>query len=237
MRFSTLFVSLLVLVLEIATASAQRDPRGNAPASASSPNEVAQPGEPAYEDDLTLETATPDPSPPVPRLLQRGHEPYLDVIEQAGVGGPTAYASQGVLEVGGTGALMANRDFVRLSFAPFVGWFVFDGIQLAYINEIYGGSYGGERDFGTLALIEISAHLRFGDRVLGFIGVGQGVLYNGDFGYAVKPRAGLDVLVGRSGIFRPAFYYTWASEDLVTPNDTPPTHWVYGLEIAYAAMF
>lgn len=233
MRLTILvFASLLAI-----SAHAQRDPRGNAPATASSPNEVAQPGEPARDDDTSLETATPDPTPRVPSILQRGRDPHLDVIEQAGVGGPTAYGSQGVLEVGGTGSLMANRDFVRLAFAPFVGWFVFDGIQLSYINEIYGGAYEGDNDFGTLALIELSAHLRFGDRVLGFVGVGQGVIYNGDFGYAVKPRLGLDVLVGRSGVFRPAFYYTWSTETLFAPNETPPTQWLYGLEIAYAAMF
>ncbi len=223
-------------------AEAQRDPRGDAPSNASSPNEVAQPGEPIGDDDMNLETATPDPSPPVPRILQRDmSEARLDVIEQAGVGGPTAYASAGVLEVGGTGSLFATDEYVGARLAPFVGWFLFDGIELSYIHEIYGGAFQGERFFGTVLYIELSAHLRFGDRLLGFLGLAPGLLYNGeDTGFAIKPRMGFDVLVGRSGIFRPDIYFVWATDPLIVPVNhpaAPSARWGYGLEISYAAMF
>lgn len=237
MRFTIALVLVFGLVLP---AAAQRDPRGDAPRSASSANEVAQPHERAEDDDVSLETATPDPSPRVPRLLQRDpRTARVDVIEQAGVGGPVAYGSAGVLEVGGTGAIHATNDAVGLRFAPFVGWFPFDGIELTYMNELYGASIQGERRFGTLVLIEPSGHLRLTDRLLAFIGLGAGYMYNSrDHGFALKPRAGFDVLVGRSGIFRPAFYFLWGTKPVLPPVAGVPAHrWGYGMEISYAAMF
>ena len=68
--FASVFVGLLVLGVSSA-AVAQDDPRGQAPSDASSPNEVAQPDEVPRDDDATLETATPDPTPQVPSVLQR----------------------------------------------------------------------------------------------------------------------------------------------------------------------
>jgi len=219
----------------------ERDPRGEAPPGASSVNEVDQPGEPATDDDTSLETATPDPTPPVPRLLQRrDREAELDVIEQAGVGGPVAYASAGVLEVGGTGSLFATAENVGLRFAPFVGWFVLDGLQLSYIHDVFGGKAGDDGTyFGTLVLIEASGHFRINDRLLAFVGAGPGYLFNGeDHGFAMKGRVGLDVLVGRSGIFRPDIYAVWGTAPMVPPvSAVPPSTWGYGLEISYGVMF
>lgn len=221
-------------------AGAQRDPRGDAPRDASSPNEVAQPDERPSDDDTDLATATPDPTPEVPRLMQRpASEARVDVVEQAGVGGPTAYASGGVLEVGGSGSLFATEAFAGLRFAPFVTWFAFDGIAFSYIHELYGGKREDGRWFAMNLQIEASAHLRVSDRLLVLLGVAPGLLYNGDHtGFSIKPRAGLDVLVGRSGVLHPAIYFLAATEELVAPVDSvPATHWGYGLEIAYGAMF
>lgn len=231
---------LLSMSAWTASGAAQADPRGDAPAGASSPNEVAQPSETPTDEDMDLATATPDPTPPVPAVLQRpAGEARLDVVEQAGVGGPTAYASAGVLEVGGSGSMFASNSFVGLRFAPFVTWFAFDGVALSYIHELYGGSTDGDRWFATNLLIELSVHLRVSDRLLIFAGVAPGLLYNGDdLGISVKPRVGLDVLVGRSGLLHPAIYFLGASEPLVAPvDDVPSTRWGYGLEISYGAMF
>lgn len=216
------------------------DPRGTAPESASSPNEVAQPGEPAHDDDLDLERATPDPTPRVPRPLQRTTEPTLDVIEQAGVGGPTSFASAGVLEVGGSGALLASSDYFMAKFAPFVGWFVYDGVQLSYTHEIYGGTTPSSGAyFATMGVVEASLHVPFGDRVLGFFSAGPGIVYNTQrFGAGGKTRLGLDVLVGRSALLRPAGFFTLMSAPLVDLRGGLTTsRWQYGLEIAYAALF
>jgi hypothetical protein len=144
-RYVLLTTACCVGVLSPAQGFAQDpDPRGEAPASASSPNEVAQPDEVPADEDSDLATATPDPTPQVPTVLQRPmSEARLDVVEQAGVGGPVAYASAGVLEVGGSGSIFAASDFIGLRFAPFVTWFAFDGVGFSYIHEIYGGSQAG----------------------------------------------------------------------------------------------
>ncbi len=213
------------------------DPRGTAPADASSPNEVAQPDETPTEEDMDLETATPDPNPIVPSVLQRP-EANLDVVEQAGVGGPTAFASAGVLEVGGTGTLHLTGEATSLSIAPFVGWFVYDGIQLSLIHEIRANFRPGGRTLSSLVILEISVHLRIQDRLLAFIGVGPGVFYKDKVAFALKGRLGLDVMVGRSGIFRPALFITYATEHLVDPFDAfEGDHYALGVEITYSAMF
>ncbi len=230
------FVGALVLSCR---AHAQRDPRGDAPPSASSANEVVQPHERPTDDDVSLEHATPDPTPPVPGLLQR-REAELDVIEQAGVGGPVAYASAGVLEVGGMGALTFGESFWQARFAPFVGWFVADGLELTYLHEISGARVGDQNRIATAAYVEPSGHVRLNDRLLAFAGVAPGVLYNGaDWGFTVRARAGVDVLVGRSGIFRPALTFTWATVDLhdATGGQLVGLRRMGGLEVSYAAMF
>lgn len=185
------------------------------------------------------EGANPDPSPDVPAPLERGTNAQLDVVEQTGVGGRVAYGSAGVLEVGGTGSLFATDDTVGLRFAPYAGWFVLDGLQLTYFHDVLGGKNQNETYFGTFALLEVSGHFPINDRLLAMVGGGGGYLYNGeDHGFGMKGRLGLDVLVGRSGIFRPAFFALWGSAPIVPQVATvPPSKWGYGLEISYGVMF
>lgn len=221
-------------------ATAADDPRGTAPPNASSPNEVVQPNERPWDEDENLETATPDPTPEVPTVLQReGGEPAVDVIEQVGVGGPVAYASAGVLEVGGSGALIASSDYVMAKIGPTIGWFIYDGIQLSYRHDIYGGT--ATRGFGvaTLAVIDLSVHMRLNDRLLGFFGLGPGFSYNGETaGVGGKARLGVDVLIGRSGLFRPGTFFTATTNPLLDLRGSPSAHnWQYGLELEYAALF
>lgn len=221
-------------------AAAVEDPRGRPPSDASSPNEVVQPDEAAGDDDVSLEEATPDPTPEVPRLLQRDHAaPVVDVIEQVGVGGPTAFASAGVFEVGGSGALIASPDYIMAKFAPTVGLFIYDGIQLAYMHEVYGGTATAGVGVTTFAVLDVTVHLRMNDRLLGFAGLGPGLSHNGEtLGVGGKARCGLDILVGRSGIFRPAAFFALTSNRIVDLRGTlTDSEWQYGLDLAYAAMF
>lgn len=233
-------VSALLAFTSLHAAWAEQDPRGTAPLNASSPNEVVQPTELPSDDDESLEHATPDPTPQVPVVLQReGAEPAVDVIEQAGVGGPIAFASAGVLEVGGSGALIATSEYVMARLGPTIGWFVYDGVELAYTHEIYGGTHVGGFGLASLAVIDVSVHTRINDRLLGFVGLGPGLSYNGETaGLGGKARLGLDVLVGRSGLFRPATFYTLTTNPLVDLRGTPTEqNWQYGLELEYAALF
>jgi len=232
--------SLLVGLLLSPTAMAQSDPRGEAPSNASSPNEVGQPGEVARDDDVDLLHATPDPTPPVPRPFQRpGAKPTVDVIEQAGVGGPTAFGSAGVLEVGGSGALLISEHFVAARFAPTAGLFIYDGVQLSYMHELYGTSTDVADSFATTMIVDVSLHVPLGDRLLGFIGAGPGVLYrDAQIGFGGKARAGIDVLIGRSGLFRPALFMTAMSIPLIDLQGHPTSsHWHSGMEIGYAVLF
>lgn len=207
-------------------AKASEDPRGTAPPSASSPNEVVQPNERASDDDDELAHATPDPTPKVPTLLQRPDtKPAVDVIEQAGVGGPVAFGSAGVFEVGGSGALLASHDYVMTRLAPSVGLFIYDGIALAYTHEIYGGKATHGVGFATFAVLDVGVHMRINDRLLGFISLGPGLAYNGEnFGVGAKSRLGLDVLVGRSGLFRPAAFLTATTNALVDRGNAHPAN-------------
>lgn len=236
----TALLPALFAALVAASARAADEPRGTAPSHASSPNEVVQPEELPRDDDMALEKATPDPTPKVPTLLQRDQQtPVVDVIEQVGVGGPVAYGSAGVFEVGGSGALIASQDYVMAKFAPTVGLFIYDGIQLAYTHEIYGGTATEGTQVTTFAILDLTLHLRLNDRLLGFFGAGPGVFYNGnELGMGGKARAGLDVLIGRSGLFRPAAFFSLTSNPLVDLRGSKTnSEWQWGLEFAYAAMF
>jgi hypothetical protein len=239
-------LTALVLLLLESVASARTvipiapDPRGTAPRTASSPNEIIQPTERASDDDVGLAHATPDPTPKVPTVLQRpGPKPAIDVIEQVGVGGPVAFGSAGVFEVGGSGALIASSEFVMAKFAPSVGLFIYDGVELAYTHEVYGGTATHGVGITTFSVLDLGVHLRVNDRLLGFFAAGPGLSYNGEtFGVGGKGRLGLDVLVGRSGLFRPAAFFAATTNRLVDLRGTLTTsEWNYGLEIAYAAMF
>lgn len=248
-RRSTLYRSGLVLLgllssLSLAHAKTVSpitpDPRGTAPHTASSPNEIIQPTEYPSDDDVGLANATPDPTPPVPTLLQRPDpRPSIDVIEQVGVGGPVAFGSAGVFEVGGSGALIASDAFIMAKFAPTVGLFIYDGVQLAYTHEVYGGTATHDVGITSFSVLDIGVHLRLNDRLLTFVAVGPGISYNGEtFGVGGKGRLGLDVLVGRSGIFRPAAFFAATTNRVVDLRGTlTASEWNYGLEIAYAAMF
>jgi len=106
---------------------------------------------------------------------------------------------------------------------------------------VYASRGGEQRDalIATMAVVDASVHLPVGDRVLCFAGLGPGLLYNGeDFGLGVKARSGVDVLIGRSGVFRPGLFYTWMSTPLVDLSGvaTSSRH-QFGVEIAYGAMF
>lgn len=162
------------------------------------------------------------------------------VHEQAGVGGPLAYASATVLEVGGSGSLSAAGDQLFMRMAPTVGWFVLDGLQLSYTHEIYVTRRASEYEVATAVLLGGSAHFRLNDRLLVATGTDCGALYNGkQWGVEVRPTFTLDILVGRSAVLHPGILLAWSSVD---PIDTAgrrfaDQHLMFGFSIGYGAMF
>ncbi len=178
-----------------------------------------------------------DPHPEVPG----GPDFKSGVAKQAGTGGDIAYAEAGVLELGGSGSFTIDDEVMILGLAPSVGWFVIDNFQLSLITQLtYFEPDGGDSlwTFGIFA--EPSLHLPITNRVLVFGGVGLGAVVNDDdVGFGVRPRIGFDILVGRSGIFRPAFDLTWSSSDVVNQSGTTlvAVQTSYGISFGYLVMF
>ncbi|HET6612357.1 MAG TPA: hypothetical protein VFG83_10220, partial [Kofleriaceae bacterium] len=190
-----------------ALAFAQQQPADDT--EAQQPDEQAQPEgqRPGMvpSDELPPPREKVDPRPPVPVPSGPG-KVDVAVIKQAGAGSQVSYARAGVLELGGSAGLSAADDLFRLSIEPSIGYFFFDNIEL---TAIAGLSFISENDAeSTLftALIEPSFHMPFTQTVFGFVGLGAGVAYADDpgVGFALAPRAGAKIMVGRSGVLTPA---------------------------------
>lgn len=166
---------------------------------------------------------------------------------QAGTGGDIAYASKGVVEIGGHGSAELANEFTNISVRPFAGWFLTDNFQLSGILEFAWSELeftsAGETDSESSTLfglyVEPSYHLPFSERTLGFLGIGLGPAYDSqDFGFSVRPRLGLDMLVGRSGIFRPALEVTYSTVDVVSRNNQNlvGVSTTYGISFGFSTM-
>lgn len=176
-------------------------------------DDVYSDGTPRSESKRDLD---PAPKPPSPYVGEPGLE------EQAGIGGPIAYAESGVLELGGNLGLQSNNSFTQVEASPSIGWFVADNIQVSFIPGLtYINPEGSDDLYVVDAVVEPSLHLPFNDSVFGFVGVGGGVSYaegNGA-GLALSPRLGTNIMVGRSGILTPSIDYTLSTTDAIETSD------------------
>ena len=171
-----------------------------------------------------------DPDPRVPGVgdLEAG------VHQQAGTGGDIAFAEAGVVELGGSGGLDVNSNGHILSLRPSIGWFLVNNLELSGIIEMQWARLNGNDTavFGIFG--EPSYHIPFTNRLLIFGGLGLGGAFNdSDWGFALRPRLGLDILVGRSGIFRPAVDVTWSTADLVNRGGTT----LVGIKTSFGVTF
>ncbi len=162
------------------------------------------------------------PEPPQSETVQElGERNQTPVITGAGVGSDVSYASQGVVEVGGSLAFTHASETTTFRVAPSVGYFFIDNLELTLFPELVmihvdgDGDEDGTTDFVVGAALEPSYHLPLSDRIFGFAGIGLGVRYAEDPGVDVflRPRLGIDVMVGRSGIFKPAFFADIGAND------------------------
>ena len=137
------------------------------------------------------------------------------VVKQAGVGGQVGYGRAGVLELGGSAGFTASPSFTAATLAPEVGWFVADNLELS--GRVAFTHVKTDMDSGTLttALIEPSYHLPFSRTAFGFLGVGMGAAYvsGPGIGFAMAPRLGANLMVGRSGILTPSLSYQYTTHD------------------------
>lgn len=140
----------------------------------------------------------------------------VEVARNAGVGSDLAYASRSVVEMGGVLALRHQSETTVFRISPSIGYFFVDNVELTLfpefiITRLGGDDTGGEgaqTDWSIGAVLEPSYHMPFSDRLFAFAGLGVGLNYAEDPGVDLlfRPRLGLDVLVGRSGIFKPAAF-------------------------------
>lgn len=159
------------------------------------------------------QTPTPPGGPP-PEVRAPDE---VEVAMNAGVGSDLAYASQSVVEVGGVLALRHQSETTLFRVSPSIGYFFVDNLELTLFPELTitrigaddgEAGEGAQTDWTVGVLLEPSYHLPFNDRLLGFVGLGVGLNFAEDPGVDLifRPRLGLDVLVGRSGIFKPAVF-------------------------------
>jgi hypothetical protein len=190
-------------------------------------------------DDNSAVVAEEEP-PPVD-VAEGGWEPEPTVVEQVGVGSRVPYGAQNVLEVGGSGSAFQTGSGFYGRIAPFAGWFIIDGLELTYSNEVNLLLRDGEDlRVAFIMSIEPSLHLPLIDHMWLAIGAAGGVVYNGvDAGAVLSPRVGIDLLVGRSGMLHISALATLATTDLMGPTATPEqsSQWRAGADIAYAALF
>jgi hypothetical protein len=160
-----------------------------------------------------------DPAPPVasPDVAL----PPGGLVEQAGVGGVVGYGRAGVLELGGSAGIVLASDFRNVNVSPSIGWFVADNLQLSAIFGI--SNIKAEEDDATVlsALIEPSYHLPFDRTKFAFLGVGLGGAYISGLGggFAVAPRIGANLLIGRSGILTPSLSYEYTTHSVDDDDD------------------
>ena len=187
-----------------------------------------------YVEPLPQPRSDHDPRPPVAEPASS--EP----IQQAGIGGGAAYGRAGVVELGGSASVISATGLFAATLSPTVGWFFQDNLQLSGIMGFnYTNVRGNPSLFMTL-LAEPSYHLPISQGAFGFLGIGFGAsaMAGVGTGFAMSPRLGMNILVGRSGILTPAVFTHYSTISAVGgPGGTVLTvSATYGLQIGYTVM-
>ncbi len=120
------------------------------------------------------------------------------------------YGRRGILEVGGSVGFSWNRDIWDIDLEPSIGYFLLDRVELSlllnieYVNAKLPDGTRDHTNTGSI-LLEPSYHHPLCDTVFAFVGLGAGFSYNGSNpAFDLEPRVGLNVEIGRSGVFSPA---------------------------------
>lgn len=120
------------------------------------------------------------------------------------------YGRKGLFDVGGSVAAGWTPDVFDLNLTPSLGWFVLDRLELSvrlsilYTNVKHDDGTRTRTTLGS-AVLEPSYHWPIGDTVFVFAGLGIGFAYDGSHpDFEILPRVGLNIEVGRAGVFTPA---------------------------------
>lgn len=181
------------------------------------------------------DTPTPPGGPPPDVRVPN----EVEVAKNAGVGSDLAYASRSVVEMGGVLALRHQSETTQFRVAPSIGYFFADNLQLTLFPDLTitrigaddgDAGEGAQTDWSVGAVLEPSYHMPFNDRLLAFVGLGVGLNFAEDptVDLLFRPRLGLDVLAGRSGILKPAAFMDVGLADGLAAG---------GLEAGYTIMW
>ncbi|MBP9084502.1 MAG: hypothetical protein KBG15_00225 [Kofleriaceae bacterium] len=211
-----LFLAALVVGPSIALADEPvPPPTGNegsdTPTAEGTPGKVASPTAPSSlpapqsDDDVQPQVASPG-------------MPAGGIVSQAGVGGVIGYGRAGVLELGGSAGFTVATDYRNLNFAPTIGWFVADNLELSGIVSVSNIKSGDASTTLWSTLIEPSYHLPINRSLFVFLGLGVGASHvtGAGTGFAVAPRIGTNFMIGRSGILSPSISYQYTTMDVPT---------------------
>ena len=178
-----------------------------------------------------------DPAPPVamPAVAASG------VTEQAGVGGTQAYGRAGVLELGGSIGFAKSGVLTDLNVSPSIGYFLVDNLQISALVGFRFADVDGKSNIYLTALAEPSYHLPISDKLFGFVGVGAGLGYTKGpgAGFALAPRLGMNVLIGRSGILTPALQFVYSTTEAIQTSQGTllAGNTSFGANIGYTVMW
>lgn len=209
----TVIMSVLFAAATMGNAFAQTAPDDNndhsqdgQPATAESTADA-----PANDGDLPKPQSDDDPHPEVAAPAM----PPGGLVEQAGVGGVVGYGRAGVLELGGAAGFTAATDLTQVNVAPSLGWFVADNLELTGILDFAYAKAGDATGTIVTGLVEPSYHLPFNRTTFGFLGMGLGMSYvdGPGAGFAVAPRLGANLMIGRSGILTPSLSWQYTTHD------------------------
>lgn len=139
--------------------------------------------------------------------------PKGGIISQAGVGGVVGYGRAGVLELGGSAGFAYASDYRSMNLSPTVGWFVADNLEVSAILSIANIKTGDNSSTLWSALLEPSYHVPINRSVFGFVGVGAGGSHVTGLGsgFAMAPRVGMNLMVGRSSVLTPSLAYQYTT--------------------------
>ncbi len=202
-------LAFAVLTAAPAVALADNDP--SVPAAAPAPVPAAAPvaagsavmvadNDPAHAD--PVDSA---PSTIAPRLS-----------EKYGMNG--RYGQLGTFELGASAGLTLASNLRDVSFSPSFGYFVGDTFEVSGILGVTNIAAGNESSTVYSAMVEPSFHFAMSRDVFAFVGMGGGAAYVSQLGtaLAVAPRAGFNVLVGKSGVLTPSLSYEYTMHDTMS---------------------
>ena len=146
-----------------------------------------------------------------------------------------------------------SGDNRQLTLAPSIGWFFVDNLELSGIigfnyastSATVGGVTQSSSASSLNVLVEPSYHLPFSRSLFAFLGLGLGLAYNSrdGAGFALAPRLGMNIMIGRSGILSPALQFVYSTTNLNVPapgavatNTTQAVNTSFGINVGYTIM-